>query len=223
VFSRWGFPAFFKIKETKTMADYPVTLSIDYPEESDRLKTFFRLILALPILLILVLLTSYSYEGPEGAEKVERIYSIGIVFVPALLMILFRRKYPKWWFDWNLELTRFSLRVHSYLLLLRDEYPSTDSEQAVHLEIPYPDAQKDLNRWMPLVKWLLVLPHVIILAFLLAAVVLCTILTWFIILLTGNYPRGIFDFVVGTMRWSIRVYAYAFLLTTDKYPPFSLD
>ncbi len=204
------------------MADYPVTLTINYPEKSDRLKTLLRLFLALPILIILVLLTSYSYEGPEGAGSVERIYSIGIVFLPALLMILFRRKYPEWWFNWNLELTRFSMRVGSYLLLLGDDYPATDSEQGVHLAIPYPDVKKDLKRWMPLVKWILVIPHVIILAFLLAGVILCTILTWFIILVTGNYPRVIFDFVVGTLRWSLRVHSYAFLLVTDEYPPFSL-
>ena len=204
------------------MGKYPVTLSIDYPGESDRIKVLFRLFLAIPILIILGLLTSSGYENPGAAGDAENFYSLGIVFLPALLMIVFRQKYPKWWFDWNLALTRFSFRVGSYFLLLRDEYPSTDEEQSVHLEIPYPDVKKDLNRWMPLVKWLLAIPHVIILAFLIAGLVICTFVTWFVILVTGSYPRGIFEFVVGTMRWYLRVYAYAFLLTTDVYPPFSL-
>ena len=204
------------------MEKYPVTLSIDYPGESDRIKVLFRLFLAIPILIILGLLTSSGYENPGVDGDAENFYSLGIVFLPALLMIVFRQKYPKWWFDWNLALTRFSFRVGSYFLLLRDEYPSTDEEQAVHLEIPYPDVKKDLNRWMPLVKWLLAIPHVIILAFLIAGLAVCTFVTWFIILITGSYPRGIFDCAVGTMRWYLRVYAYAFLLTTDVYPPFSL-
>ena len=204
------------------MEKYPVALSIDYPGKSDRIKVLFRLFLAIPILIILGLLTSSGYENPGVDGDAENFYSLGIVFLPALLMILFRQKYPKWWFDWNLALTRFSFRVGSYFLLLRDEYPSTDEEQSVHLEIPYPDVKKDLNRLMPLVKWLLVIPHVIVLVFLIAGLVICTFVTWFVILVTGRYPRGIFDFVVGTMRWYLRVYAYAFLLTTDVYPPFSL-
>ncbi|MFH1966046.1 MAG: DUF4389 domain-containing protein [Acidobacteriota bacterium] len=204
------------------MEKYPATLSIDYQGESDRIKVLFRLFLAIPILVILGLLTTSGYEGPEAAESADHLYSLGIVFLPVLLMILFRQKYPRWWFDWNLELTKFSFRVGSYFLLLRDEYPSTDSEQSVHLEIPYPDVKKDLTRWMPLVKWLLVIPHVIVIAFLMIGVAFCTFITWFIILVTGTYPKGIFEFVVGTMRWYLRVYSYAFLLTTDVYPPFSL-
>ena len=204
------------------MAEYPVTLNIDYPEKSDRIKTLLRIFLALPILVILGFLTAHAYESPPGTGDYERIYSVGIVVVPVVLMILFRQKYPKWWFDWNLELTRFSTRVGAYLLLLRDDYPATDAEQGVHLSMTYPDVKRDLNRWLPLVKWFLAIPHVFILVFLMAGVTLCTILSWFIILVTGNYPRAIFDFVVGTLRWSLRVYAYALILVTDEYPPFSL-
>ncbi len=205
------------------MDNYPATLNIDYSDKSDRLTVFFRIFLAIPILIILGLLTSEVYESRTGAEEHEHVYSVGIVFLPTLLMILFRRKYPKWWFDWNLALTKFSTRVASCLLLLRDEYPSTDEEQAVQIDIPYPDAEKELNRWMPLIKWLLVIPHVIILVFLFAIVLLFAISAWLIILLLGNYPKGMFDFVVGCLRWSLRVYAYAVLLTTDRYPPFSLS
>jgi len=202
------------------MQNYPVSLNIDYSEKSNRLTVFFRLFLAIPILIILALLTSSSYESEQATKEVERVYSVGIIIIPTLLMIVFRRKYPKWWFDWNLALVKFSLRVASYLLLLRDEYPSTDEEQAVQVQIPYPDVDKDLNQWLPLVKWLLVLPHFIVLCFIMVGVIICTIIVWFIILFIGKYPKNMFDFVVGFLRWILRVDAYAILLTTDEYPPF---
>jgi len=205
------------------MEKYPISLSIDYSEKSNRVTVLFRLFLAIPILIILALLTSSSYESEQATKEVERVYSVGIVFLPTLLMIVFRKKYPKWWFDWNLALAKFSIRVSSYLLLLRDEYPSTDEEQAVNVEINYPDVEKELNRWLPLIKWLLAIPHFIVLIFLMLGVIFSTILAWFIILFTGKYPKSLFNFVVGFLRWFLRVEAYAILLTTDKYPPFSLS
>ena len=148
---------------------------------------------------------------------------IGLLFIPILIMLLFRRKYPRWWFDWNLELLRFSSRVSAYFWLLRDEYPSTDEEQAVHLDLDYPDAQQDLNRWLPIVKWFLVIPHYIILIPLSIVALLCIIGAWFAILFTSRYPRDLFDLVVGVSRWWLRVIAYAFILVTDQYPPFRLS
>lgn len=207
--------------ETSTV--YPVTLSVDYPDRDlDRLSTFFRLFAAIPILIVLGLLAGGTarYDTPSGASL--QYAAGGIVFLPTLLLIVFRQKYPRWWYDWNLALTEFVLRVWTYLLLLRDEYPSTDEEQAVHVTIPYPDVSQDLNRWLPLVKWLLAIPHYIVLAFLSIAVFVVVVLAWFVILFTGRYPRGLFDFVVGVIRWSLRVTAYAFILVTDRYPPFSL-
>jgi hypothetical protein len=203
-------------------AKYPVSLAIDYPERLNRLTTFFRLVLVIPILIILELLAEIWFGMGEGDGWKYGIAGGGVVFLPTLLMILFRKKYPRWWFDWNLAFTRFSLRVWSYFSLLRDEYPSTDDEQAVHLDIPYPDAEKELGRGMPLVKWFLALPHYIVLYFLFIAAILCTVFAWFVILFTGRYPRGMFDFVVGIIRWGTRVLAYMFLLTTDCYPPFTL-
>ena len=147
----------------------------------------------------------------------------GLVISPTLLMILFRQKYPKWWFDWNLALSRFSMRVSAYLALMRDEYPSTDEAQAVHLDLVYPDVKTNLNRWLPLVKWFLAIPHYIVLVFLAIAVVVCVIIAWFVILFIGRYPKGLFDFVLGVFRWSLRVEAYALLMLTDKYPPFALS
>ncbi|MEW6033884.1 MAG: DUF4389 domain-containing protein [Chloroflexota bacterium] len=196
----------------ETAGTYPVSLSVDYPDRNlNRLTTFFRLFAVIPIAIVLSLLAGGSNQWG------------GILLLPTLLMLLFRQKYPRWWFDWNLALARFSNRVGAYLALLRDEYPSTDEEQAVHITIPYPDAQKELNRWLPLVKWLLAIPHYIVLFFLYIAAVVAVIMAWFAILFTGRYPRSLFDLVVGAMRWNLRVGAYAFLLTTDRYPPFSLS
>jgi len=203
--------------------NYPAKLTIDFPEKLDRFTTFFRIIMAIPILIILSLISGSS-ENHELSENVRLVYnSGGILFLATVLMIVFREKYPKWWYDWNIALLKFSTRVASYLFLLRDEYPSTDEEQAVHIEIPYPDVKKDLNRWLPLVKWFLAIPHYIILVFLYVAAIICVIISWFAIVLSAKFPKGIFDFIVGVIRWTIRVSAYAFLLTTDKYPPFTLN
>ena len=206
----------------EVVAKYPVSLSIDYPERLNRLTTFFRLFTVIPIAIVLSLIVSLGSRG-DGDGGLSFGYAAGFVFLPTLLMLLFRRKYPRWWFDWNLALVRFSTRVGAYIGLLTDVYPSTDEEQSVHIEIPYPDVPKDLNRWLPLVKWFLAIPHYIVLACLLIAAIVCVVIAWFAILFTGRYPEGLFDFVVGVSRWGLRVAAYAFLLTTDQYPVFSLD
>jgi hypothetical protein len=205
---------------------YPVTFTVDFPDRDlDRLTTAFRIIVAIPIAVVLSLLTGASlhYVTTNNAtnETVTLATGGGVLFLPLVLMIVFRQKYPRWWFDWNLQLLRFSARVSAYLALLDDHYPSTDEEQAVHLEFPYPDARQ-LNQWLPLVKWLLAIPHYIVLFFLGIAAIVAIIVAWFAILFTGRYPRGLFDFVVGVMRWSNRVTGYAFTLVTDEYPPFSL-
>ncbi|MBI4299898.1 MAG: DUF4389 domain-containing protein [Chloroflexi bacterium] len=200
---------------------YPATLSIDYPDRPlDRFTSFFRIIVLIPIAIVLALLPGFTGNWSNDDNS----YAAGaIVFLPALLMILFRQKYPRWWFDWNLAVTKFGTRVGAYFALLRDEYPSTDEDQAVHITIDYPDAQRDLNRWLPLVKWFLAIPHYVVLFFLTIAALACIIIAWFAILFTGRYPRPLFDFVVGVTRWSLRVTVYAFILTTDRYPPFSLS
>jgi hypothetical protein len=213
------------VETQSAAAQYPVRLSIDYPDRDlNRLTTFFRIIVAIPIIIVLAAVSGAGgggwdkggdYMGYSGAAG-------GILFVAPLLMILFRKKYTRWWFDWNLNLFRFQNRVFVYLSLMDDRYPSTDEEQAVHIEIDYPDAQRDLNRWLPLVKWLLAIPHFIVLVFLFVAAFIVVILAWFAILFTGKYPRGLFDFVEGAFRWGARVEGYALLLVTDRYPPFSL-
>jgi uncharacterized protein DUF4389 len=209
--------------ETSTVdtgpSPYPVTFSVDYPERQlNRLTTFFRIFTAIPIAIVLELLPGSSISNYGSSVA---ITAGSIVFVPTVLMLLFRRKYPRWWFDWNLELTRFANRVGVYLFMMDDEYPSTDEMQAVHLDYRYPDSAR-LERGLPLVKWLLAIPHYIVLAFLYIGVFFALIGAWFAILFTGRYPRGIFTFVEGTLRWGNRVTGYAFTLVTDQYPPFRL-
>lgn len=205
-------------------SSYPASLSIDYPDRNlDKLTTFFRIFWAIPIWIVLALLVGSACAWEEDPWRFQG-YGMGLfVVLPTVLMILFRQKYPRWWFDWNLAVARFATRVLSYLALLSDEYPSTDEEQAVHIDIPYPNAKDDLNRWLPLVKWFLAIPHYIVLWFLGIAAIVVVIVSWFAILFTGRYPKDLFDFVVGVFRWYWRVLAYAFLLTTDRYPPFRLS
>jgi len=208
------------------VAQYPVRLAIDYPaRDLNRLTTFFRIIVAIPIFIVLAAVSGAGGGGDwdKGGDYAGYSWAAGgILFLAPLLMILFRQKYPRWWFEWNLNLFRFQNRVFAYLSLMDDRYPSTDEEQSVHVEIDYPDARQDLNRWLPLVKWLLAIPHYIVLVFLFIAAVVAVLIAWFAILFTGKYPRGIFDFVEGAFRWGARVEGYAFLLVTDRYPPFSL-
>jgi hypothetical protein len=213
--------------------EYAARLEIDYPEKLDRLTTFLRIIWIIPIAIILGLIsgagetvtnTVYLNEAGEVMRTTRQTVgglASGLSIATAL-MIIFRQRYPRWWFDFARELTRFGYRVGVYLFLLTDQYPSTVEEQSVHLEIDYPDAKNDLNRWMPLVKWLLAIPHYIVLVFLGIAAFFAAIFAWFAILVTGQYPRALFDFIVGVGRWGLRVDAYAFLLVTDRYPPFSL-
>jgi Domain of unknown function (DUF4389) len=208
-------------------AQYPVRLSIDYPDRDlNRATTFFRIIVAIPIFIVLAAVSGgvSSAGWDRGKDYVEFGGAAGgLLFFAPLLLILFRQKYPRWWFDWNLNLLRFQTRVFAYLALMDDRYPSTDEEQAVHVDIDYPDVQRDLNRWLPLVKWLLAIPHFIVLVLLGIAVFLVVIFAWFAVLFTGRYPRGLFDFVEGVFRWGTRVEGYALLLVTDRYPPFSLQ
>jgi Domain of unknown function (DUF4389) len=203
---------------------YPVQLEISYPDRNlNRLTTAFRVIVAIPIFVVAGAVGGGhggAFAGHHGGEV--SAGAGGLLVLAPLLMIVFRQKYPRWWFDWNRELLRFSNRVGAYLALMNDRYPSTDEHQAVALDFAYPDAARDLNRWLPLVKWLLAIPHYILLVFLWIAAVVSVVIAWFAILFTGRYPRGLFDFVLGVFRWTNRVVAYAFLLVTDRYPPFRL-
>ena len=197
-------------------SQYAARLEIDYPERLDRLTTLFRLVLIVPILIILSLV-SVADDGAAMSGSV-----LGGLSIAIALMIAVRRLYPRWWFDFARELMRFGTRVASYVALVTDRFPSTVDEQSVHLEIDYPDVQRDLNRWLPLVKWILAIPHYVVLFFLMIGAVIAIVIAWFAILITGRYPKPLFDYVVGVARWSLRVSAYAFLLVTDRYPPFSL-
>lgn len=205
------------------VSSYPVEFDVDYPGRPlDRLTTALRIFVAIPILVLLSTLSGENYHSNNQTTMYTVAGAGGLLFLPPLLMIVFRQKYPRWWFDWNLNFLRFSNRVTAYLALLDDHYPSTDEEQAVHLNFPYPDIHL-MNRWLPLVKWFLAIPHFIVLFFLTIGALVAVILAWFAILFTGTYPRSFFDFVVGVIRWGNRVTGYAFALVTDVYPPFRLS
>jgi hypothetical protein len=205
--------------------DYPVAFSVDYPDRPlNRLTTGLRIFTVIPIGIVLGTIGGYSgaWNDSGASSTTIAVGGTGLLFVPPLLMILFRQKYPRWWYDWNLELLRFTNRVGVYLALMDDRYPSTDDQQSVRLGFAYPDAKEQLNRWLPLVKWFLAIPHYVALFFLYIGLLFAVIGAWFAILLTGSYPRGIFDFVEGVIRWHNRVVGYAFILVTDRYPPFRL-
>lgn len=200
--------------------DLRVRLDVDYPDRPlNRLTTLLRPLVALPVLVVLWLVDG---SGVTADDQRMAISGGGLLVLPTAVMLVFRRRYPRWWFDFNRELVRFGARIAAYLALLDDRYPSTEDEQAVHLDIDYPDARTELNRWLPLVKWLLAVPHYVVLAFLWLAVLFVVLYAWVAILVTGRYPRGAFDFVVGVGRWHLRVLGYVGLLVTDRYPPFRL-
>lgn len=190
---------------TQPPAGYPLRFDVEYPEKVSRLLNLPLIVK--PILLVPHFVLLYILAGAT--------------YIPyaAFFTILFRRKYPRWWFDFLVAFLRYQERVFIYLLWLRDEYPALEEDQAVHLEVEYPD---HLNRWLPLIKWLLAIPHWMILFVLYVIALILVFIAWFAILFTGRYPKGFFDFLVGANRWYLRVYAYAFGLMTDKYPPFSL-
>jgi hypothetical protein len=204
---------------------YPVQFSVDYPDRPlNRLTTAFRIFVAIPIIIVLGTVSGGSWQSSsDDRTRWVAAGAGGLLFFGPLLLILFRQKYPRWWFDWNLELQRFASRVTAFLALMDDRYPSTDDHQSVHLDYEYPDAARDLTRWMPVVKWFLAIPHYVVLFFLDIGAIVAVIIAWFAILFTGAYPRGLFNFVEGVIRWHNRVVGYAFTLVTDSYPPFRLS
>jgi Domain of unknown function (DUF4389) len=206
--------------------NHPVSFAVDYPDRAlNRATTAFRVFAVIPIAIVLATIGGFesgSRAGSGSGSTVLAVGGTGLLFLPPALMIVFRQKYPRWWFDWNLELLRFANRVGVYFTLMDDHYPSTDEQQSVHLDFAYPDTRQELNRWLPLVKWFLAIPHYVALIVLYIGMLFATIGAWFAILVTGRYPRGLFTYVEGVIRWHNRVVGYAFILVTDEYPPFRL-
>jgi Domain of unknown function (DUF4389) len=203
---------------------YPVRYDVDYPDrELDRLTSALRIFTVIPIWIVLATVSGSTFAAGSGSGRYVAAGAGGLLFLGPLLMILFRKKYPRWWFDWNVELVRFQARVGTYFALMSDVYPSTDDQQYVRLDVDYPNVERDLQRGMPLVKWFLAIPHYIVLFFLYIGAFFCVIGAWFAIVFTGRYPRGLFDYLVGVGRWHWRVVGYALLLVTDEYPPFRLE
>ena len=202
---------------------FPVRFSVDYPDHPlDKTSTALRIFWAIPILIILGAVSGGTWSWSAGDGQAAAAGAGGLLVLAPALMIIFRRKYPRWWFDWNLELQRLTNRVVAYLALMTDQYPATDEEQSSHLQYDYPVVGTDIGRWQPLYKWFLAIPHFVVLFFLNIAAVVAVVIAWFAILFGDGYPRNLFDFVEGVMRWNNRVAGYALTLVTDVYPPFRL-
>jgi hypothetical protein len=201
---------------------YPVRYDVAYSETLSRSSTFFRIILAIPVLLFVAILDSgdlFSANGTDDAATFS-IGALGSLILCHWIVILLRKRPVGWLWDAIVNIQRFSLRATSYLALLVDKYPAFEGDWLVTYEVDRPES---LTRWKVLVwKVITAIPHFIILIGLFLAGIVVTIIAWFAILFTGAYPRGLFNFVVGSIRWSARVYAYVASLT-DEYPPFSLD
>ena len=184
---------------------YPVRLDIQYAESLSRL-TFLKWILAIPHYLI--------------------IYALNIVFevisLIAFFAILFTGAYPRSLFDFAVNTQRWRMNLVGYVMLIREEYPPFSFEPGLYpvtFEVDYP---ANLQRFAPLYKWILAIPHFIIVAVLGFVAFFVVFIAGFSVLFTGKYPEGMYKFVVGVQRWTMRVQLYA-LFMTDEYPPFSLD
>lgn len=184
---------------------YPIRVDISYPEDLSRWLIFVKWLLSIPHYIILYFLELAVY----------------VVTLIAVFAILFTAKYPEGLFKFAVGFRRWQLNYYAYLFLLRDEYPPFSMDPGQYpavLEVDYPER---LNRFLPLIKWLLVIPSLIVLLALYIAGIVVTFIAFFAILFTKTYPRGMFDFMVGVFRWTQRATGYYYLFT-DKYPPFSL-
>src|SRR3712207_2880027 len=159
------------------LSTHPLTFDVEYPDRPlNRLTTAFRLLTVLPIAIVLSAIGGWTAVNTDAGTTIAT--GSALLTLPPLLMIVFRRKYPRWWYDFDLELLRFQNRVGVYFALMDDRYPSTDEEQSVHLDVAYPDATR-LNRGLPLVKWLLAIPHYVVLALLHVVAVFAVVVAWF--------------------------------------------
>lgn len=184
---------------------YPLRFDVEYPERLSRWLIFVKWLLAIPHFIVLYLLGLISE----------------LFLLIAFFSILFTKKFPRGLFDFIVNVYRWNANVLAYVGLLRDEYPpfSWDAgKYPVTFEVDY---QEEMGRFLPLIKWFLAIPHIIALMFIFIIAALLWFIAFFAILFTGKFPRGMFDFIVGAIRWNYRLNAYAYLLR-DEYPPFSL-
>ena len=184
----------------------PVTYDVEYPGELSRWLIFVKWLLAIPHLLILYVLSAL----------------LSILTFIAFFAILFTKRYPQELFNFAVNINRWTENVYAYVFLMRDEYPPFSWEPGrypVTYDVEYP---AELSRWLIFVKWLLAVPHIIILLFLFIGQGLALFVAFFAILFTKRFPEGLFRFVVGADRWRVRVNAYINLMR-DDYPPFSME
>ena len=184
--------------------------------ERNRLTAFFRIILVVPMAIFLA-----SFAPTDLSADGSNYWAVGFLVLPTALAIVFRRIYPSYLLVFNEALLSLQTRVDAYILLLTDEYPSIEENDIVSVTFPSVDA-KQLNQWLPLVKWFLAIPLYIVGLFYIIYAALLTIFAWLTVIFTGNYPEKCAEGVVGTIAYWNRVAGYALLLVTDEYPTFSL-
>ena len=186
-------------------------IQVDY-QNRDRTSSFFRPLLIIPVAVFLMLFTQFSHWG----------FSTVAITMPAVISLLLRQSYPSWILAFNHAILEFGTRAVAYALLLTDKYPTFESNPTVAIIFPDVEGGKKLNRWLPLVKWILAIPLYVVGAFYLVLTTFVTIGAWFQIFFTGNFPTWAGNVTTGTVRFWNRVYGYSIVLTTDEYPSFSL-
>ena len=190
-----------------------ITVQLD---NRDRMSVALRIFLVVPIAIFVSAFTAWS-----GSSEASTFLS-GLLFLPVLLALVFRGIYPSYVLDFNRALLALSTRVTAYIFLLNDKYPSIEDSADVKITFPEIAGGAKLNRYLPLVKWLLALPLYIV-GFVYTIYGLAVLIfTWFTILFTGKMPAFSGGVLLGVTQFWNRVYGYAFLLVTDEYPSFSL-
>ncbi len=188
-----------------TTSEYPVRFDCSYPEGGNRFLILARWLLAIPHLVITSILMDL----------------VALFAFFAFFTILFTRRYPEGMFRLAVGFQRWYYNTLAYVLF-HDRYPPFSVDEGEYAPLSFDvERPEQFNRWLPLVKWLLAIPHYVVVTVLSFFALFVYLYVWVAVLVTGRYPRGAFDFLVGVGRWTARMNAYVYLLT-DEYPPFSL-
>jgi len=187
-------------------------------KDRNRTTVFWRGILAFPVIIFVATFTQATFAENDSWG----FGTTGVIVIPALLAIVVRGKYPSYVLTFNHALVELSTRLAAYVLILNDKYPSIEANSKVAVLFPDVEGGKKLNRWLPLVKWFLAIPHYIVGAVYLVISLVVTFIAWIQTSITGKYPEWAGEIVLGTISYWNRVQGYMLLLVTDKYPTFRL-